>query len=53
MMVKCSVLFEVWTEFLNIFWVSFSFKGLNDFHDVNGMIILETLAASSLNLFGV
>jgi hypothetical protein len=28
-MVKCDVLFEVRTEFLNIILTSFSFKGLN------------------------
>jgi hypothetical protein len=28
-MVKCGVLFEVQTEFLNIIWTSFFFKGLN------------------------
>jgi hypothetical protein len=27
-MVKCGVLFEVWTEFLNIIWMSFGFKGV-------------------------
>jgi hypothetical protein len=27
-MVKCSVLFEAWTEFLNIIKTSFDFKGL-------------------------
>jgi hypothetical protein len=27
-MVKCDVLFEVRTEFLNIIWTSFGFKGL-------------------------
>jgi hypothetical protein len=27
-MVKCGVLFEVRTEFLNIIWTSFNFKGL-------------------------
>jgi hypothetical protein len=29
-MVKCDVLFEVWTETLNIIWMSFDFKGLNE-----------------------
>jgi hypothetical protein len=28
-MVKCGVLFEVRTEFLNNIWTSFGFKGLN------------------------
>jgi hypothetical protein len=28
-MVKCGVLFEVRTEFLNIIYTSFGFKGLN------------------------
>jgi hypothetical protein len=28
-MVKCGVLFEVRTEFLNIIWTSFVFRGLN------------------------
>jgi hypothetical protein len=28
-MVTCDVLFEVWTEFLNIIQTSFGFKGLN------------------------
>jgi hypothetical protein len=27
-MVKCGVLFEVWTEFLNIY-IKFGFRGLN------------------------
>jgi hypothetical protein len=27
-MVKCGVLFDVWTEFLNIIYMSFGFKGL-------------------------
>jgi hypothetical protein len=26
--VKCCVFFVVWPEFLNIIWMSFSFKGL-------------------------
>jgi hypothetical protein len=29
-MVKCGVLFEVRTEFLNVIYTSFGFKGLND-----------------------
>jgi hypothetical protein len=28
-MVKCGVLFEVRTEFLNTLWTSFDFRGLN------------------------
>jgi hypothetical protein len=27
------VLFEVGTQFLNIFWMSFDFKGLTDFNE--------------------
>jgi hypothetical protein len=30
-MVKCVVLFVVWTDFLNTL-MSFSFRGLNNFH---------------------
>jgi hypothetical protein len=28
-MLKCGVLFEVWTEFLNTLWTSFGFEELN------------------------
>jgi hypothetical protein len=38
-MVKCGVLFEVRTEFLNIFWTSFGFKGLN-LNSVNQLIFV-------------
>jgi hypothetical protein len=36
-MVKCGVLFEVRTGFLNIIWTSFGFKGLNS---VNQLILV-------------
>jgi hypothetical protein len=36
-MVKCGVLFEVRTEFLNNIWTSFVFKGLNK---VNQLIVV-------------
>jgi hypothetical protein len=36
-MVKCCVLFEVRTEFLNIIYTSFGFKGLNS---VNQLIFV-------------
>jgi uncharacterized protein (UPF0297 family) len=36
-MVKCGVLFEVWTEFLNIIYTSLGFKGLNS---VNQLIFV-------------
>jgi hypothetical protein len=38
-MVKCGVLFEVWTGFLNTIWTSFVFKGLN-FNSVNQLIFV-------------
>jgi hypothetical protein len=38
-MVKCGVLFEVRTEFLNIIWTSFVFKGLN-LNSVNQLIFV-------------
>jgi hypothetical protein len=38
-MVKCGVLFEVRTEFLNIIQTSFSFKGLN-LNSVNQLIFV-------------
>jgi hypothetical protein len=38
-MVKCGVLFEVWTEFLNNIETSFGFKGLN-LNTVNQLISL-------------
>jgi hypothetical protein len=37
-MVKCGVLFEVRTEFLNIIYASFGFKGLN-----RGLISLNSV----------
>jgi hypothetical protein len=33
-MVKCGVLFEVRTEFLNIIYTSFGFKGLNNINQL-------------------
>jgi hypothetical protein len=33
-MVKCCVLFEVRTEFLNIIYTSFGFKGLNSINQL-------------------
>jgi predicted Holliday junction resolvase-like endonuclease len=38
-MVKCGVLFEVRTGFLNIIWTSFVFKGLN-LNSVNQLIFV-------------
>jgi hypothetical protein len=38
-MVKCGVLFEVRTEFLNIIYTSFGFKGLN-LNSVNQLIFV-------------
>jgi hypothetical protein len=38
-MVKCGVLFEVRTEFLNIIWTIFGFKGLN-LNSVNQLIFV-------------
>jgi hypothetical protein len=35
LMVKCGVLFEVRTEFLNIIWTRFGFKGLTSVLTVN------------------
>jgi hypothetical protein len=37
-MVKCGILFEVRTKFLNIIWMSFDFKGFN-----RGFISLNTI----------
>jgi uncharacterized protein (UPF0297 family) len=36
-MMKCGVLFEVRTEFLNDIWTSFVFKGLNS---INQLIVV-------------
>jgi hypothetical protein len=36
-MVKCGVLFEVWTEFLNIIYTGFGFKGLNS---INQLVVV-------------
>jgi hypothetical protein len=38
-MVRCGVLFEVRTEFLNIIYMSFGFKGLN-LNSVNQLIFV-------------
>jgi hypothetical protein len=38
-MVKCGVLIEVRTEFLNIIWTSYGFKGLN-INSVNQLILV-------------
>jgi hypothetical protein len=38
-MVKCGVLFEVRTDFLNIIWTSFGFRGLN-LNSVNQLIFV-------------
>jgi hypothetical protein len=39
-MVKCGVLFEVRTEFLNVIYTSFVFKGLN-LNSVNQLIFVK------------
>jgi hypothetical protein len=39
-MVKCGVLFEVRTEFLNIIQTSFGFKGITSLNSVNQLIFV-------------
>jgi hypothetical protein len=53
-MVKCSVLFEVRTEFINIIWTSFGFKELNRkshkevLLDTSKEVCLETNAGEAI-----
>jgi hypothetical protein len=62
-MVKCSVLFEVRTEFLNIIYMSFGFKGLSTVHynqlqrenlsKVNGEYLLNIYTPHYVSFFPV
>jgi hypothetical protein len=52
-MVKCGVLFEVWTEFLNITNTSIGFKGLRQFTLRNNIFLSRGSSVSIVSGYGL